>query len=101
MNFRFSYDMSVLGVIVAFDIEGNAEIDVDNDGDWTVEAIRLDAAAHGDNRSVILPDDHPLCRDIKLWLLTSKVDEIDEAVGAELPRNDPHREHRHTKRELV
>jgi hypothetical protein len=101
MKFGFTYDYTVLGVAVAFDIEGEAEIDVDADGDWTVEAIRLFGGAHGDNRSVILPDDHPLCHDIKIWLLTSKVDEIDEAVGAERPRNDPNREHRHSVRELI
>ena len=101
MIFKFSYDMHILGVPIAYDIEGNADIDVDADGEWTVEAIWLDSAAFGDARSVILPEDHPLCREIKLWLLRSKRDAIDEAVGETIPRNDPNREHRHSKRELV
>lgn len=101
MIFKFAYDMKVQGVVVALDIEGAADIDVDPDGDWTIEAIRLNAAAHGDNRAVIVPDDHPLCRDIKIWLLQSKLDEIDEAVGESLPWNDPNAEHRHSIRELV
>lgn len=101
MIYKFTYDYSVLGVVVAADIEGEAEIDIDADGDWTVESIRLHAAAHGDNRLVTLPIDHPLCVDVKLWLLTHQVSEIDEEVGSRLPRNDPHREHRLTKREMV
>lgn len=99
MIFQFTYDWSVLGVIVAPDIEGAADIGFDRNGNWTVDAVRVEQ--HDGEKSVILPDDHPLCTDIKIWLLTAKRDEIDEAVGAEIPRNDPYREHRHSVRELV
>lgn len=99
MIFQFTYDYSILGVIVAPDIEGAADIGIDRDGEWTVDGISLDQ--YDGKRSVILPDDHPLCAEIKLWLLKSKRDDIDEAVGAELPRNDPNREHRHLVREMT
>lgn len=99
MIFQFTYDITIQGVIVAPDIEGTAEIAVDADGDWTVAGISLDEFT-GD-RSVILPDDHPLCTDIKLWLLQHRRNEIDEAVGETLVRNDPNAEHRHSIREMV
>ena len=99
MNFKFTYDYAIQGVIVAPDIEGTADIGIDRDGDWTVDAISLEEF-NGD-RSVILPDDHPLCREIKFWLLKSKRDAIDEAVGETIPRNDPNAEHRHSVRELI
>lgn len=99
MIFQFSFDWAIQGVVVAPDIEGAAEIAVDADGDWTVAGISLDEYTGG--RSVILPDDHPLCTDIKLWLLQTKRDAIDEEVGATLVRNDPNAEHRHSIREMV
>ena len=99
MIFQFSFDWAIQGVVVAPDIEGAAEIEFGRDGGWRVPGIEL--LEFNSDRSVIIPDDHPICRDIKLWLLKNKVDEIDEAVGAELPRNDPHAEHRHSVRELV
>lgn len=99
MIFPFTFDWAIQGVIVAPDIEGAAEIGIGRNGEWTVEGIRLEE--YTGDRAVILPDDHPLCVEIKLWLLKSKRDAIDEAVGAELPRNDPNREHRHLVREMT
>lgn len=99
MIFPFTFDYVIQGVIVAPDIEGAAEIEFGRNGDWKVAGIELEE--FNSDRSVILPDDHPLCVEIKLWLLKHKRDAIDEAVGAELPRNDPNREHRHSARELV
>ncbi len=99
MIYRFTYQHRILGVIVAADIEGAADIDVEHDGCWTIDGIRLNEV--GGDRSVILPDDHPLCSDIKLWLLQSQLDEIDEAVGETLPFDDQYAEHRHSVREMV
>lgn len=99
MIFQFTYDYAIQGVIVAPDIEGAAEIGIGRNGEWTVDGIRLEE--YTGDRSVILPDDHPLCSEIKIWLLKSRRSEIDEAVGATLPRADPNAEHRHSIRELV
>lgn len=99
MIFQFTYDYAIRGVIVAPDIEGAAEIGIARNGEWTVEGIRLEE--YTGDRSVILPDDHPLCSEIKLWLLTRRRDEIDEAVEATLPRRDPNAEHRHSIRWMV
>lgn len=99
MIFPFTFDWAIQGVIVAPDIEGAAEIGIARNGGWTVEGIRLEE--YTGDRQVILPDDHPLCSEIKLWLLNRRRDEIDEAVEATLPRRDPNAEHRHQVRELV
>lgn len=99
MIFPFTFDWAIQGVIVAPDIEGAAEIGIARNGEWTVEGIRLEE--YTGDRSVILPDDHPLCVEIKLWLLKHKRDAIDEAVGAELPWSDPHAGLRHSVRELI
>lgn len=101
MDFRFSYDMTVRGLVVAYDIDGRAEIEVDADGDWTVGNVWLDSAAYGDKRSVVLPEGHPLCSDIKIWLLNQKRAAIDEAVGDLAPHSDPHAGLRHSVRELI
>lgn len=99
MIFPFTYDYAILGVIVAPDIEGAAEIDFRRNGSWRITAICLDRFDSKD--SVILPDDHPLYYEIKQWLLKHKSDAINEAVGAEIPRNDPNDEHRLRKWEVV
>lgn len=94
MDYQFTFDWSVLGVIVAPDIEGSAEILATHD-DWHVVAIELES--YDGKASVILPIDHPLFRDIKAWLYRERRAEIEDALGF-----GPFAcEHRLTKRELV